>query len=222
MRLRRGKSRPRGSHSIGISETTAPVSTIRSISGTASPRIRLAVAAGEHADRAGLEARDMGALVDPPRQARDDDVAGLAQAARQPLGEHEPRGGGVAGADDRHRRCPQRLRAPAERENRRRGIDLPQQRRVVRLAERDEAHAELARGDELALDVLGRGDPDRAARAAAPGEIRQRLQRRARSAAIGDERAKGARSDILRPEQPQPVEALLVGKARLGRVRHRL
>ena len=37
MRLRRGKSRPRGSHSIGISDTTAPVSTIRSISGTASP-----------------------------------------------------------------------------------------------------------------------------------------------------------------------------------------
>jgi hypothetical protein len=36
MRLRRGKSRPRGSHSIGISETIAPFSTIRSISGAAS------------------------------------------------------------------------------------------------------------------------------------------------------------------------------------------
>ena len=36
MRLRRGKSRPRGSHSTGISETTAPDSIIRSIKGTAS------------------------------------------------------------------------------------------------------------------------------------------------------------------------------------------
>jgi hypothetical protein len=42
------------------------------------------MAAGEHANRAGLEARDMGALIDPPRQARDDDVAGLAQTAREP------------------------------------------------------------------------------------------------------------------------------------------
>ena len=84
------------------------------------------MAAGEHADRAGLEAGDMGALVDPPREARDDDVAGLPHGARQPFGEREPRGGSVAGADDRHRRCPQRLSPPAEREDRRRGIDLPQ------------------------------------------------------------------------------------------------
>jgi hypothetical protein len=164
----------------------------------------------------------MGALVDPPRQARDDDVAGLAQPARQPLGEYEPRGGGVARADDGDRRRPQRLRPPAERENRRRGIDLPQQRRVVRLAEPNEAHAELAGGDELALDVLGRGDADRAGRAAAASEIRQRLQRRARSAAIGDEGSESARPDVLRPDEPQPVEALLVGKARRGRARHRL
>ena len=36
MRLRRGKSRPRGSHSIGISETTAPFSAMRGTIGTAS------------------------------------------------------------------------------------------------------------------------------------------------------------------------------------------
>jgi hypothetical protein len=36
------------------------------------------MAAGEHANRAGLQAADMGPLVDPPRQALDDDVAGLA------------------------------------------------------------------------------------------------------------------------------------------------
>jgi hypothetical protein len=180
------------------------------------------MAACKHADRARFQARDMGALVDSPRQAGDDDVAGLAHAARQAFGECEPRGGGVAGADNGHRRRPQRLRAAAEGENRRRGIDLPQQRRVVGLAERDEAHAELARGDELTLDVVGRGDADRAAGAAAPGEIRQRLQRRPRPAAIGDERAEGARADIFRPDEAQPVEALLVGEAGLGAGGHRL
>ena len=172
------------------------------------------MAACEHADRASVQAREVGALVDPPRKPRDDDVAGLAQTARQPLREGEPCGGGVAGADDRDSRLPQRLSAPAKRENRRRRIDLPQQRRVVRLAKCDKAHAEFARGDELALDVFGRCDADRARRAAAPREIRQRLQRRPRPAAIGDERPESARSDVLRPNEAQPVEALLVGKTR--------
>ena len=75
------------------------------------------MSAGEHPDRARLQARDMSALINPPRQPRDDDVAGLSQAARQPLGERESRGGSVAGADDRDRRLAQRLRAaPEERE----------------------------------------------------------------------------------------------------------
>ena len=34
----------------------------------------------------------MGALIDPPRQPRDNHVAGLSQAARQPLGESQSRG----------------------------------------------------------------------------------------------------------------------------------
>ena len=135
---------------------------------------------GEHADGAGLQARDMGALVDPPRQPRDDDVAGLSQAARQPLGERQSRSGSVAGADDRDRRLAQHRRLAPKSENWRRGIDLLQRRRIVRLAERDEAHAEFAGGDELFFDLFDRSDADRALRAAAPRELRQRLQRRSR------------------------------------------
>ena len=48
------------------------------------------MSAGEDPDRASLSACDMRALVDPPRQPRDDGVSGLAQAARQPLGEMSP------------------------------------------------------------------------------------------------------------------------------------
>ena len=78
----------------------------------------------EHPDGAGLQARHMGALVDPPRQPRDDDVAGLSQTARQPVGESQSGSGSVAGADDCDRRLAQRRRAPPKSENRRRGVDL--------------------------------------------------------------------------------------------------
>ena len=180
------------------------------------------MSAGEHPDGAGLQARDMGALIDPPRQPRDDDIAGLPQAARQPLGESQPRGGSVAGAYDRDRRLAQRLRGAPKSENRRCGIDLLQRGRIVRLAERDEAHAEFAGGDQLFFNLFDRSDADRALRTAAPRELRQRFQRRSDAAAIGDERPKGSRADILRAYEPQPIEALLVGKAQLSLVRHSL
>ena len=50
------------------------------------------MAAGEHAHSASLQAREMGALIDSPRQPRDNHVTGLPQAARQPLSEGQSRG----------------------------------------------------------------------------------------------------------------------------------
>ena len=171
MRLRRGKSRPRGSHSIGISETTAPYSAMRGDQRDRLGRIGPGVAAGEHADRAGLERGDMGAQVDAAREAGDDDVARLPEPARQPVGEGEAGGGGVARADDRDRGLLQRLLAAAQRQDRRRGIDLAQRRGIVGLAERDEAHAELARrrrararSPRASATRIGRRAPPRRAR----------------------------------------------------------
>jgi hypothetical protein len=69
--------------------------------------------------------------------------------------------------------------------------------RIVRLAERDESHAELTRDDELSFHLLGRSDADRAHRAAAPSEIRQRVQRGPGAAAIIDERPKCSRAHVL-------------------------
>ena len=180
------------------------------------------MSAGEHPDGAGLQARSMGALIDSPRQPRDDDIAGLSQAARQPLGERESRGGSITGAHDRDRRLAQRLRGAPKSENGRRGIDLPQRWRIVRLAQRDEAHAELAGGDQLFFDLFDRSDADRALGAAAPREIRQRLQRRSDAAAVRDKRPKGSRAHIFRAYEPQPIEALVVGKAQRMLVRHLL
>ena len=119
MRLRRGKSRPRGSHSIGISDTTAPIFDHALDQRHGLVRIGLCVSSGQHADRAGLEARDMRALIDPAREPRRHDVAGPAEAARKPLGESEPGGRGVARADDRDRRLSQRLEPAAAGKDRR-------------------------------------------------------------------------------------------------------
>jgi hypothetical protein len=114
------------------------------------------------------------------------------------------------------------FRAASKSENRRRGIDLLQRRWIVRLAEGDEAHAEFASGDELFFDLFDRSNADRALRAPAPRELRQCVQRRSDAAAVGGERPKGSRAYILRACEPQPIEALLVGKAQLRLVRHSL
>ena len=73
----------------------------------------LRVAARQHADRARLQRRDMGAQVDAAREAGDHDIARLPQPARQPVGEGEPGGRGVARADDGDGRLLQRLLAAA-------------------------------------------------------------------------------------------------------------
>ena len=120
---------------------------------------------GEHPHGAGLQARDMSALIDSPRQPRDDNEARLSQAARQPLGESQSCGGSVAGSHDRDRRLAQGLRCAPKSENGGRGVDLPQRRGIVRLAERDEAHPEFSGGDQLFFDLFDRSDADRALRA---------------------------------------------------------
>ena len=66
----------------------------------------------------------MGALVDAAREAGDDDVARLAEPARQPVGESKAGGRRVARADDGDRRLLQRLLAAAQSEQRRRGVDV--------------------------------------------------------------------------------------------------
>jgi hypothetical protein len=42
--------------------------------------------------------------------------------------------------------------------------------------------------------------------------MRQRRQRRARTAAVVQKSAKGARTDIVAPDEAKPIEPLLVGE----------
>ena len=54
-------------------------------------RIDVVMAAGEHRDRAGGEAGAMRRRIDAAREAGRDDEAGLAEFAREPLGEFQAR-----------------------------------------------------------------------------------------------------------------------------------
>src|SRR5690606_19013301 len=88
--------------------------------------------------------------------------------------------------------------------------------RIFRFAEGDESGAALLDGFHLRF---GRIDADHAQRppaAAAPDQFRQHGQRRLGAAEPVDQVAKGDGTDILRPDQAQPVAPLLPGEAGAG------
>ena len=86
-------------------------------------RIDAVLSAGEHRHGSVREAGAMGGGVDAARETGGDDEAGLAEIARQPLGELDAGGGGVARADDRDHRPRQRRALAAHRQQRRRIVD---------------------------------------------------------------------------------------------------
>ena len=146
------------------------------------------------------------------RQAGDDDKARGAKIARQPLGETQACGRGIARADDGDRRQAQRGGFAAHGKERRGVVDHLQPARIVRLPERDESDAERFRRLELALGVLAGMDARGAARAAAAGKIGERRQRRACAAVVVDQRAEGARADIVAADEAKPIEPLLLAQ----------
>jgi hypothetical protein len=90
--------------------------------------------------------------------------------------------------------------------------------RIIRLAQRQQGHAEPLGRSELALGVLARVDARGPRRAAAAGEIGQGREGGAGSAAVINQGAEGARPDMVAADEAQPVEALFVGQA--GGVEH--
>ncbi len=111
--------------------------------------------------------------IDPARQARGDDKTGLAQFARQPFGEFHPHGRGVARADDRNHGRREHIGIAAHRQQRRRIIDALQPRRIFRLAQRHEAHADRTRRLASPLGVVTRADARGPRCAATPRQIGQ-------------------------------------------------
>jgi hypothetical protein len=87
-------------------------------------------------------------------------------------------------------------------------VDHLQPARIMRLAAYDQCHAKFGASLDLTLGLFA-GANLRCAGTAAARQCRQHLERRARSAEMVEQRAKGARADILTADEPQPVEPLL-------------
>jgi len=150
--------------------------------------------------------------VDAAGEPRHHHQAGRAEIARQLLRDLDAGRRGVARAHHGDHGVVQHGRLAADREQRRGVVDGRQLRRIFVLAEGHQRNAHLGRRRELCLSFLARANPHRPRRAAAPGEIGQRLERRTGAAAVIKERAEGARSDVLGTDEAQPVEALVVGE----------
>ena len=146
-------------------------------------------------------------LIDAARQSRGDDKTGLAEIARQRACEFEAGAGGVARADDRDHRPHQHVQRAAHAEQRRRIVEYRKPRRITGFARRDQADAELLAGGEFGARIGLAADPARTRSAAAPRQIGQPLQCRARAAEMIDQRTERVRPDAVGTDQPQPVDA---------------
>ena len=106
------------------------------------------------------------------------DEAGLAELAREPLGEFRPAAEALREPTIATIGREQHRELAAHRDERRRVVDRGEPLRIGRLAERDERHAEPARRLELALGVGARTDADaRARRRGAPAPAARRARR---------------------------------------------
>jgi hypothetical protein len=155
----------------------------------------------------------VGGGIDAAGEAGDDAEAGLTEIVRKPFGEFHASPGRIARAHNGDHRMGERRDISPHRDQGRRVVDHLQPQRIVGLAEGNEGRAERARGAQLALGLLDRIDARRPRCAAAARQLGQRLEGCARAATMVDERAEGARTDVLAPDQPQPVEPLLFGQA---------
>lgn len=118
--------------------------------------------------------------VDAARQSGNNSEAGGAEIGRQPLGEQKRRARAFARADNGDGRLLQPFRIAAHGDQRRRRVELRQQRRIIGLAAGDEARAQ--RFDALQLGFSARLRPG-----AEVGDARQRFERRCGGAELRDQ-----------------------------------
>jgi hypothetical protein len=80
---------------------------------------------------------------------------------------------------------------------------------------RQQADTDLQAGEQFALRILRAADAAGPVGAAPPRQLGQPVQRRAGAAEVIQQGTKGARADIVRADQPQPIDPR--GVAEIGR-----
>ena len=191
MRLRRGKSWPRGvkpkRHLADEAAALADLALQLLVLG----RIDVVEAAGEHGDGAGVDRRLVRHAVDAARQARGDDEAGAADLVRELARQLGAGRRALSRPDDGDGRPQQEGDVALGVEQRRRRLERGQRRRVLRLADEHELGAAALRALELRLRLIARANADRPAKAAALRQLREGGERRrgaSRSASAARER----------------------------------
>lgn len=146
----------------------------------------------------------MGGGVDPARHVGNDDVILASEIGGKRAGEAPAAERGVARADHGDGFAREQGCVAEEREQRRRVLDVREQRRIRGLAEGDEGAAEPGDFFHFRFGLGRRANGGR--RPAAParefGQARERLGGRAEPF---DQAKKSHRADPLRADQPEPV-----------------
>ena len=146
------------------------------------------------------------------RQPRDHEKAGSTKGGGHLAGEFETEGGSGAGTDDCRRRQFQDRRIAFHAKQDGRLVDLPQERRIARLANGDEPRPQRPGAIDIPHGFLVGVDALAAGHAAAPVEIGQGGESLGGAAEAVDQHAEGRRPDILAHDQAQPVDPLLVAQ----------
>jgi len=152
-----------GNRSAAIEDRSQQIFVLR--------RIDPVVPAGQHRDRAAVEAGAVRRLIDAACQARGDDKTGLTEIMCQLAGEFQPGAGRVARAHDRDHRPHQRLDRAAHAEQRRGIVERRKPWRIAGFAGRDQADALSLAGGEFGAGIVLAADTALTRRATPPRQI---------------------------------------------------
>ena len=119
-------------------------------------RIDAVMAAGEHGDRAGVQAGAVCCRIDAACETGDDGNTRSAEIARHSIGEFHAGGRSVARADNGDLRPREDVGVATDTDQRRRIVDHLQARRIVRLAERNEFDAPCTCGLQFRRGLFAR------------------------------------------------------------------
>ena len=178
-------------------------------------------AARHHRHCAGRQRPLVRARVDAAGEARDDDEPLAAEVGGDLPGEAVAAGRRVARADDRDHVLAQELPVAAHGNQRRRIGKRRQRRRIIGLAERDQARPQRRAGLELTFGLGARVYAERPPPPAAAREVGKRAKRLLGRAEVAQELEERDRPDVLAAAQAQPGESLGVGQGE-GSGRHDL
>lgn len=178
--------------------------------------VGLVEAAGEHGHGAGRQRALMRRTVDAAGEAGDDGIALAAELGGEQLRHLDAGERGVARADDGDRRQREDRGLAFDRDDRRRLVDGPKHRRIVGLADADEAGAVARRRRNLGFGFRSTRDAQAPHDAALVRQLGQRLERRLGRTEAVDQVAEGGRADILGTDEAKPGDALALGQARSG------